>query len=112
MKRAGDCVCERYADARRSSTIVLSSRMASSTSVFWRRTDPGRVDGAVLERLREGEGRRASTRPGDRVPDVNERRMVDGISKIDEEAFADFSGQADKVGVCIVAMVVPERRRS
>jgi hypothetical protein len=53
--------------------------MASSTSVFARRSEPGRV-GAVLERLREGDGRRERTRAGERVPDVLERRMK-GFSK-------------------------------
>jgi len=62
----------RYALARRSSMIVLSSRMASSTSVFVRRRLPGR-EGAVLARLRDGEGRRERTRAGDSVPDVRER---------------------------------------
>jgi len=62
----------RYALARRSSIIVLSSRMASSTSVFVRRRLPGR-EGAVLARLRDGEGRRERTRAGDSVPDVRER---------------------------------------
>lgn len=112
LMRAGDSVCERYADARRSSTMVLSSRMASSTSVLWRRSEPGRVEGAVLARFRDGEGRRESTRPGERVPEVKERRIVVGCSMNDVEALAGSSGQADKVGVCIVAIVVPERRRS
>lgn len=55
--RAGVWACERYALARRSSTIVLSSRIASSTSVRGRRRLFGR-EGAVFERLRDGEGRR------------------------------------------------------
>jgi len=109
--RVSDWVCERYAEARRSSTIVLSSRIASSTSVFARRTEPGREEGAVFARLREGEGKRESTRAGERVPEVRDRRMV-GFSKIDADALVGSSGQADKLGVCIVAIVVPERRRS
>jgi hypothetical protein len=108
---AGDWVCERYAEARRSSTMVLSSRMASSTSVLARRREPGRELGAVFARLREGEGRRERTRAGDRVPDVRERRIV-GFSKIDAAALVGSSGQAERVGVCIVAIVVPDRRRS
>lgn len=63
----------RYALARRSSMMVFNSRIASSTSVFVRRRLPGREDGAVLARLRDGDGRRESTRAGDKVPDVRER---------------------------------------
>jgi len=108
---AGDWVCERYAEARRSSTIVLSSRIASSTSVLARRREPGREEGAVLARFLDGEGRRESTRAGERVPEVRERRIV-GFSKMDADALVGSSGQADRLGVCIVAIVVPERRRS
>jgi len=73
---------ERKASARRSSTMVLSSRMASSTSVFARRRLPGRV-GAVCERGRDGEGRRERRR----APWVLERlrvevgRSVTGVSE-------------------------------
>jgi hypothetical protein len=108
---AGDWACERYSEARRSSTMVLSSRIASSTSVFVRRREPGREDGAVFARLREGEGRRDRTRAGDRVPEVRERRIAIGFP-IKGSASSDGSGQMDRVGVCIVAIVVPERRRS
>lgn len=65
--RAGAWLRERYASARRSSTMVLSSLMASSTSVFALRTLPGRA-GAVFDRAREGEGRRDRIRGGDSVP--------------------------------------------
>jgi hypothetical protein len=85
--------------------------MASSTSVLVRRRDPGR-DGAVLARLREGDGRRERTRAGERVPDVRERRMVVGFSIIEAAELVGSSTQAERVGVCIVAIVVPERRRS
>lgn len=80
FKKKGDA--ERKASARRSSTMVLSSRMASSTSVFARRRLPGRV-GAVCERGRDGEGRRDKIR----APWVLERlsvemgRSVDGVSE-------------------------------
>lgn len=67
LMRYGDWLRERYASARRSSTIVLSSLIASSTSVFALRILPARV-GAVLDRAREGEGRRESIRGGDSVP--------------------------------------------
>jgi hypothetical protein len=104
---AGDLACKRNSEARRSSTIVLSSRIASSTSVFVRRREPGREDGAVFARLREGEGRRESTRAEGRVSEVRERRMVVDFSKP-----AGSSGQLERVGVCNVAIVVPERRCS
>jgi hypothetical protein len=90
--------------------MVLSSRIASSTSVFVRRRDPGR-EGAVFARFLEGEGRRESTRAGERVPEVRERRIV-GFSAIDAEELVGSSAQADKVGVCMVAIVVPDKRRS
>lgn len=54
--------------------------MASSTSVLARRREPGREDGAVLARLRDGDGRRERARAGERVPEVRERRMVVGFS--------------------------------
>jgi hypothetical protein len=113
LRTSGDWVCERYAEARRSSTMVLSSRMASSTSVFARRREPGRDDGAVFARLREGEGRRERTRAGERVPEVLERRMVGvDLSIIDTDELDGSSAQTESVGVCIVAIVVPDRRRS
>jgi hypothetical protein len=90
--------------------MVLSSRIASSTSVFARRREEAR-DGAVFARLRDGEGRRESTRPGERVPDVRERWMV-GFSTMDTEELVGSSAQTERVGVCIVAIVVPDRRRS
>lgn len=67
LMKAGDWLRERYASARRSSTIVFSSLMASSTSVRARRRLAG-LDGAVFERAREGEGRRDRIRGGDSVP--------------------------------------------
>ena len=73
---AGEWACERYALARRSSTMVFNSRMASSTSVFVRRRLPGREVGAVFARLRDGDGRRESTRAGDKVPEVRDRCIV------------------------------------
>jgi hypothetical protein len=93
---AGDWACERYSEARRSSTMVLSSRIASSTSVFVRRRELGREDGAVLARLREGDGRRDRTRAGDRVSAVRERRIVAGFS-IRGPVSSDDSGQIDRV---------------
>jgi len=85
--------------------------MASSTSVLARRREPGREEGAVFARLREGDGRRERTRAGESVPDVLERQMV-GFSMGDAEELVASSTHAERVGVCIVAMVVPERRRS
>lgn len=107
---SGDWVCERYAEARRSSTMVLSSRIASSTSVFVRRREPGR-DGAVLDRPRDGDGKRERTRAGERAPEVLERRMV-GFSMMEAAELVGSSIHTESVGVCIVAIVVPERRRS
>lgn len=49
--------------------MVLSSRIASSTSVFPFRTLPG-LDGAVFARERDGEGNRERMRFGDNVPYV------------------------------------------
>lgn len=90
--------------------MVLSSRIASSTSGFVRRREPGR-DGAVLERPRDGEGRRERTRAGEMAPEVLERRMV-GFSIMDATELVGSSAHTERVGVCMVAMVVPERRRS
>jgi hypothetical protein len=87
--------------------------MASSTSVFARRREPGRDDGAVFARLREGEGRRERTRAGERVPEVLERRIVGvDLSIIETDELDGSSAQTESVGVCIVAIVVPDRRRS
>ena len=105
--KAGDCVWERYALARRSSTMVLSSRIASSTSVLARRKLPGR-EGAVFERLRDGEGRRERTRAGENVPEVRERRIVGRSSK----GSVASSNKKGRVGVAIVASVVPDNLRS
>jgi hypothetical protein len=77
---AGDWLRERYASARRSSTIVLSSLMASSTSVFALRILPG-LDRVVFDRAREGEGRRESRRGGDSVP--RRYRSLGALLRID-----------------------------
>jgi hypothetical protein len=84
--------------------MVFSSRIASSTSVFARRRLPGRVEGAVLARVREGEGRRESTRAGERVPEVRERWM-DGFGSV---VTGECSGRKGRVGVAIVPIVVPD----
>lgn len=97
---------ERYALARRSSMMVFNSRIASSTSVFVRRILPGR-EGAVLARLRDGEGRRDITRAGDSVPEVSERWM-EGFSSIWSSEMCEFSGKKAKVGVAMVPIVVPD----
>lgn len=65
----------------------------------------------MFARLREGEGRRERTRAGESVPEVLERRMV-GFSTIDTDELDGSSAQTERVGVCIVAIVVPDRRRS
>ena len=64
--RAGAKLVDRYASARRSSTMVLSSRIASSTSVLTFRMLPG-PGGAVLERGLEGDGSRESMRLLERI---------------------------------------------
>lgn len=81
--------------------------MASSTSVRTRRRLLGR-EGAVLARLRDGEGRRERTRAGERVPEVRERCIV-GFSMSDAELDCGSSGKKESVGVAIVAMVVPDK---
>lgn len=65
----------------------------------------------MLERPRDGEGRRDRTRAGDKAPEVLERRMV-GFSMMEAAELVGSSAQTERMGVCIVAMVVPERRRS
>lgn len=107
---AGVWIWERYAEARRSSTMVLSSRIAASTSsmsVLARRRLLGRV-GAVLARLRDGEGRRESTRPGVFLPDVVERRSSPGPRTIDSELAFGSSFQVGRAGVAIVPIVEAE----
>jgi hypothetical protein len=51
------------------------------------------------------------TRAGDKVPDVFDRRMM-GFSKMELADDLGSSGQIDKVGVRMVAIVVPDSRRS
>lgn len=77
LLRVGEGIEVRRASARRSSTIVLSSRIASSTSVLVRRRLP-RLDsmwvGSVFDRARAGDGRRPRVERGDeRLPWVLER---------------------------------------
>lgn len=66
--RVGDGIEDRSASARRSSTIVLSSRIASSTSVLVLRRLlrlESMCVGSVFERARAGDGRRAGLERGD-----------------------------------------------
>ena len=110
LLRAGVWIWERYAEARRSSTMVLSSRIAASTSsmsVLARRRLLGRV-GAVLARLRDGEGRRESTRAGVFLPDVVERRSNPGPRMADSELAFGSSFQVGRAGVATVPTVEPE----
>lgn len=105
--RAGAWACERYALARRSSTMVLSSRIASSTSVCARR----RLEGVVFARLRDGEGRREIKWPGDKDPEVRGRWIL-YFPSMDPGMDLGFSSGRGRVGVAMEATVVPDRCRS
>lgn len=91
--------------------MVFSSRIASSTSVFARRRLLGRV-GAVLARLRDGEGRRESTRAGVFVPEVRDRRNSAGPRTTDSILAFGSSFHDGRPGVAIVLTVEPENLRS
>lgn len=65
-------------------------------------------EGAVLARLRDGDGSRESTRTGDSVSDVRERWMV-GFSRTEFELEFGSSASRGSVGVAMVIIVVPDK---
>lgn len=80
--------------------MVLSSRIASSISVLVRRKLPGRED-AVLERDRDGDGRRDSRRLGE-ARDVIELNVFERFSDGDSgrllgPSSSSNSGRAERV---------------
>jgi hypothetical protein len=79
----------------------------SEVEVLGRRRLLGRV-GAVLARLRDGDGRRESTRAGVFLPDVVERRSNPGPRTTDSKLAFGSSVQVGRAGVAIVPTVEPE----
>lgn len=64
--------------------------------------------GAVLARLRDGDGRRESTRAGVFVPEVRERRNNPGPRTTDSTLVFGSSFHDGRAGVAIVPTVEPE----
>lgn len=64
--------------------------------------------GAVWARLREGEGRRESTRAGVFVPDVRVRRSSPGPRTTDSTLALASSFHDGRAGVAVVPTVEPE----
>lgn len=79
----------------------------SEVEVLARRRLLGRV-GAVLARLRDGDGRREGTRAGVFLPDVVERRSNPGPRTTDSKLAFGSSVQVDRAGVATVPTVEPE----
>ena len=79
----------------------------SEVEVLARRRLLGRV-GAVLARLRDGDGRREGTRAGVFLPDVVERRSNPGPRTTDSRLAFGSSVQVDRAGVATVPTVEPE----